>query len=112
MSRVPYTELARKCLMQHSQATAKSLDAYIKEAGFEPKPAMSIAVLSKLVLSSEVTKQIVNKSNVKRHMLFTATPLLGQVVTQVPRASDFVPEGVLMLQSILGNIRAGATCRA
>lgn len=108
MSRVPYTALAREYLMRHSQVTAKLLDGYITEAGFEVRAGVSIAALNKLSQSGEATKQVVAAKNGRKHMLFTATASLGKVVNQVPPVEGPTTEGVLMLQSILGNIRANA----
>lgn len=106
MSRVPYTALAREYLMRHNQATAKLLDGYITEAGFKVGAGISVATLNKLAQSGEATRQLMAGKTARKHMLFTATALLGKAVNQAPPVADSTPEGVLMLQSILGNIRA------
>lgn len=115
MSRIPYTMLARELLMKQGQATTALLDSHIKAQGFEPSTSISSATLNNLVVTGEVTRKEIDRVSGKKRLLFTATDLLGKVTVQKVIKSiepEKTPEGVLMLQSIIGNIRAGAACHA
>lgn len=113
MSRIPYTMLARELLMKQGKATTALLDSHIKAQGFEPSSSISSATLNNLVVLGEATRQVVDRVSRRKHLLFSATELLGKVTVQKAIKStepEKTPEGVLMLQSIICNIRAGAAC--
>lgn len=105
MRSVPYTNLARQCLTEHAFVTSKMLDDFIIDQGYEPKPSMSIASLAKLAQSGEASKTMIKLKGSRIFCKFTATPLLGNLKRANAAPQEYVvPEGVLMLQSILGNM--------
>lgn len=104
--RVNYTQHARELLAKQPTVTAKTLDLYIIKQGFDPRKASSIATLLHLETRVKVGKIEVNE-NGRMHFVFSATPMLGKVARvygKQDKIEAVTSEGVLMLQSIMGNM--------
>jgi len=106
--KINYTQHARELLAKQPTVTAKTLAIYIIKQGFDPKKSSSIASLLHLAERGEVEKSEVNEKS-RMHFAFTATPMLGKVGRVNGRQAEIeevTSEGVLMLQSIIGNMAA------
>ena len=108
--KINYTQHARQLLAKQPTVTAKTLDLYIIKQGFDTRKASSIETLLHLVTRGEAEKSKVNE-NGRMHFIFTATPMLGKVGRangKQDKTEAVTSEGVLMLQSIMGNMASAA----
>ena len=104
--KINYTQHARQLLAKQPTVTAKTLDIYIIKQGFDPRPKVSIGSLTHLAERGEASKVFV-RENGRTFCAFTATPMLGKVERangKQAKIETVTSEGVLMLQSIMGNM--------
>lgn len=105
---INYTKHARELLAKQPTVTAKTLDLYIIKQGFDPKKSASISSLLHLAERGEAEKSEVNE-NSRIQFVFTATPMLGKVGranSKQAKTEAVTSKGVLLLQTIMGNMAA------